>query len=132
MAFPQSGSQEIESEPLYRVKCILCPANEGKTQAVGFDQNYDGRWHEGISGAFAIYKKLAALSQGSLRSTYIVHLLDDFLHQGPNGSHQCLVFELLGPSVDAVVADYGEFGDRLEPETIFSPTPRQIHLYRYS
>ena len=44
-------------------------------------------------------------SQGSLSSNYIVQLLDSFMHEGPNGDHQCLVFELLGPSVDKVLAD---------------------------
>lgn len=49
---------------------------------------------------------------------YIVKLLDDFLHTGPNGTHQCLVFELLGPSVDMVLQDYHISGDQLEPDTI--------------
>lgn len=47
-------------------------------------------------------------SHGDLGSKYIVQLLDDFVHQGPNGSHQCLVFELLGPSIDAVLEEYQE------------------------
>ena len=59
-------------------------------------------------------RSLAGHSQGK----YIVQLLDEFSHHGPNGSHQCLVFELLGPSLDTVVADYGEGGDRLGPETV--------------
>ena len=64
------------------------------------------------------FRSLAAHSQGSLCSKYIVQLLDEFLHRGPNGSHQCLVFELLGPSVDIILEEYREFGDRLEPETV--------------
>ena len=51
-------------------------------------------------------------------SDFIPRLLDNFTHTGPNGVHQCLVSELLGPSVDAVVADYHMGGDRLESETI--------------
>ena len=39
-------------------------------------------------------------------------------HQGRNGTHQCLAFELLGPTVDAVVGDIHDDGDVLEPETI--------------
>ncbi|KAK9369387.1 kinase-like domain-containing protein [Lipomyces kononenkoae] len=61
---------------------------------------------------------LARHAEGSLCSKYVAQLLDEFLHQGPNGTHQCLVFELLGPSVDAVVGDYHESGDFFEPETI--------------
>jgi serine/threonine-protein kinase SRPK3 len=56
---------------------------------------------------------------------YIVQLLDSFIHQGHNGCHQCLVFELLGPSVDAVVADYHMGGDSLEASTILRIT-RQL------
>ncbi|KAG8163084.1 hypothetical protein KVR01_007562 [Diaporthe batatas] len=35
--------------------------------------------------------------------TCIVRLLDDFHHTGPNGRHQCLVLELLGPSLINVI-----------------------------
>jgi serine/threonine-protein kinase SRPK3 len=61
---------------------------------------------------------LADYSQGNLSSKYIVQLLDCFTHQGPNGIHQCLVFELLGPSVGRVLEDYHGSGDQLEPATI--------------
>ncbi|KAH8808513.1 kinase-like domain-containing protein [Xylogone sp. PMI_703] len=37
---------------------------------------------------------------------YIVQLLDNFIHEGPNGYHQCFVFELLGPSVNLVLESY--------------------------
>ncbi|KAK0666764.1 serine-threonineeeee protein kinase [Cercophora samala] len=30
---------------------------------------------------------------------YICHLVDDFEHQGPNGTHVCLVFELMGETL---------------------------------
>ena len=61
---------------------------------------------------------LAGYCQERLHSKYIVQLLDHFFHQGPNGTHQCLVFELLGPTVDTVVQMVHEVGDVLEPETI--------------
>ena len=57
----------------------------------------------------------------------IVQLLDSFIHQGPNGSHQCFIFELLGPTIDTVVADYHLGGERLEPKTILKLT-RQLLL----
>ena len=31
------------------------------------------------------------------------------------GGHQCLVFELLGPSISTVIQDYHKIGDFLEP-----------------
>ncbi|UPK95958.1 hypothetical protein LCI18_006893 [Fusarium solani-melongenae] len=30
---------------------------------------------------------------------YVCHLVDDFEHQGPNGTHTCLVFELMGETL---------------------------------
>lgn len=51
-------------------------------------------------------------------SDYIPHLLDHFPHNGSNGVHQCMVSEMLGPSVSTVVEDYHTGGDRLEPDTI--------------
>ncbi|KAF9071233.1 kinase-like domain-containing protein [Rhodocollybia butyracea] len=30
---------------------------------------------------------------------HVVHLLDEFKHHGPNGTHQCIVTEVLGPSL---------------------------------
>lgn len=62
---------------------------------------------------------LAEHSKGSLGAEHIVQLLDNFLHDGPNGCHQCLVFELLGPTVNMFVTDYSEDGDRLDVDTIF-------------
>ena len=63
-------------------------------------------------------RSLAMHSGGDLCSKHIVDLLDDFLHQGPNGIHQCPVFELLGPTVDMIVSDNHTVGDLLEPEII--------------
>ena len=44
----------------------------------------------------SLLQSLAGNFQGNLHSEYIVQLLDHFVHQGPNGTHQCLLFELLG------------------------------------
>lgn len=63
-------------------------------------------------------QSLAQHSQGNLASKYLVQLYDQFLHNGPNGTHQCLVFELLGPSVGAVLRDLTECNMELEPEVI--------------
>ena len=32
-----------------------------------------------------------------------MHVVDDFDLEGPNGTHRCLVFELLGPSVPNMI-----------------------------
>jgi len=61
-------------------------------------------------------KAISAYSQENPGSKYIVTLLDDFIHYGPNGCHQCLVFELHGPTINLLVECYQD--ERLEPETI--------------
>ena len=65
-----------------------------------------------------ILRALTQCSSVSPGSEHIVKLLDDFLHQGPNGCHQCLVFELLGPTVNVMVNDAYHFGERLDTDTI--------------
>ncbi|KAJ8058231.1 hypothetical protein OCU04_012427 [Sclerotinia nivalis] len=57
---------------------------------------------------------------------HIVRQLDDFVHHGPNGCHQCLVFELLGPSVDTIANDYSESGDQLDPKIILKITTQML------
>lgn len=47
-----------------------------------------------------------------------VRLLDCFAHQGPNGTHNCLVTELLGPSVSNVMSCYQYMDQVLRPDTI--------------
>lgn len=37
--------------------------------------------------------------QSQLGYAYVCHLVDDFEHQGPNGTHVCLVFELMGETL---------------------------------
>ncbi|KAK2590413.1 hypothetical protein QQS21_011900 [Conoideocrella luteorostrata] len=59
-------------------------------------------------------------------SDRVAHLIDSFVHVGPNGSHQCTVTELLGPSVDSVVADYHAGGERLEPDIILKITKQLL------
>lgn len=65
-------------------------------------------------------REVSTLQSLQLKGTskYIPKLIDHFTHTGPNGVHQCLVSELLGPSVDNVVSSYHAVGDRVEPEII--------------
>ncbi|KAL9107883.1 MAG: hypothetical protein Q9227_007301 [Pyrenula ochraceoflavens] len=36
-------------------------------------------------------------------SDHVLHLLDDFQIQGPNGIHDCLVYEVLGPNLATII-----------------------------
>lgn len=53
------------------------------------------------------------------------HLLDKFSHEGPNGRHNCLVTELLGPSIASVCSLYALIGQTLRPETVMRAS-RQV------
>lgn len=46
------------------------------------------------------------LSSHNARLKYTVHLLDSFDLRGPNGSHKCLVQELLGPNIPDAIDAY--------------------------
>lgn len=37
---------------------------------------------------------------------HVVQLLDQFQHEGPNGTHSCLVLELLGPIISSEAESY--------------------------
>ncbi|KAI5860175.1 putative serine protein kinase [Durotheca rogersii] len=45
-------------------------------------------------------------------SLYITQLLSEFQHHGPNGIHNCLVFEPMGPSVNTMVEELPQFKPR--------------------
>lgn len=68
---------------------------------------------------------------------FVVHLLDIFQHEGPNGLHQCLVFELLGPSLDGLAQStmYDAIGaiddnsveDRIDSEVILRVSQQLLY-----
>lgn len=63
--------------------------------------------------------------------SYIVQLLDCFSHHGPNGIHQCLVLELLGPVVDIVLADYNEGCDNLDPDFVLRMSTQLLRAIKF-
>ena len=42
---------------------------------------------------------------------HVSHLLDDFEHRGPNGTHVCLIFELMGETLGSFAGWYGGMVD---------------------
>ncbi|KAL5316744.1 hypothetical protein ACEPPN_015795 [Leptodophora sp. 'Broadleaf-Isolate-01'] len=70
-----------------------------------------------------------------LRETTAIHhfvrRFDGFLHHGPNGCHQCIVFELLGPSVESIAEDYRQGGDQLESETILKIVTQMLEAISF-
>lgn len=45
-------------------------------------------------------------------ASFFTQLLDDFTLDGPNGTHRCLVFEPMGPSVNSMVEELPQFRPR--------------------
>ncbi|KAH8912483.1 kinase-like protein [Coniochaeta sp. PMI_546] len=52
-----------------------------------------------VSGDLLVHDSLRTATNGDY-SRHIVVLLDSFTHQGPNGTHLCLVYEAMGPNVN--------------------------------
>lgn len=52
-----------------------------------------------------ILKHLSTCGLNHPAKKHIMALLDDFEHQGPNGAHTCLVFEVMGPSSASMVEE---------------------------
>ncbi|OXV09565.1 hypothetical protein Egran_02673, partial [Elaphomyces granulatus] len=61
----------------------------------------------------------------------IVQLLDSFVHQGPNGQHQCLVFELLGPTVARIIGEYNEANETIEPRVILRMSEQLLEAIEF-
>ncbi|KAG7141482.1 Serine/threonine-protein kinase SKY1 like [Verticillium longisporum] len=43
---------------------------------------------------------------------HVTQLLDEFEHSGPNSIYKCLVFELMGPSINSIVEELLQFNPR--------------------
>lgn len=66
-------------------------------------------------------KKLASIHP---RPPHVMHVIDDFNLEGPNGTHRCLVFELLGPSVPDMVDAH--FPDGRLPGKLVKAIAKQV------
>lgn len=76
-------------------------------------------------------RELVQKSHRNPGSERIVRLLDEFEHHGPNGYHQCLVFELLGPTVGMEVQAAREFKERLEMDTIIKVSTQVLEAVAF-
>ena len=58
---------------------------------------------------------------------HIIELLDEFKHEGPNGTHPCLVFEPLEPSAQAEAECYKS--NRLPGKIAWKTTQALAYIY---
>lgn len=72
------------------------------------------------------YQRLAKLPQESRLSTFFVQLRDHFFHQGPNGNHLCLVTELLGPRLPAILEELRDKDRWLAPNIVLKVTRKLL------
>jgi serine/threonine protein kinase len=56
----------------------------------------------------SILEKISSVASEDPDSQHITVLLDEFQHEGPNGKHQCLVFEAMGATVASLVEELPE------------------------
>jgi serine/threonine protein kinase len=56
----------------------------------------------------SILEKISSVASKDPDAQHITILLDEFQHEGPNGKHQCLVFEAMGASVASLVEELPE------------------------
>jgi serine/threonine protein kinase len=56
----------------------------------------------------SILEKISSAASKDPDSKHITILLDEFQHEGPNGKHQCLVFEAMGATAASLVEELPE------------------------
>jgi serine/threonine protein kinase len=56
----------------------------------------------------SILEKISSKASKDPDSQHITVLLDEFQHEGPNGKHQCLVFEAMGATAASLVEELPE------------------------
>ncbi|KAJ8610575.1 hypothetical protein MRB53_038480 [Persea americana] len=107
-AFPQCGLLGTFGEhDMYQLRWLVLMTLERLEQWVSIkiltaeqsqiSAEVDG-WQNRSSREVASLQRLKDCS-------HVVRLLDTFVHEGPNGSHQCIVLELLGPTINMIVDD---------------------------
>jgi len=75
--------------------------------------------------------EFAKLPHQSTDPASIVELINDFTLEGPNGCHQCIVFELLGLMVNLIVTDFHEDNDRLPAKDMFTIATRLLQTVAF-
>lgn len=87
-----------------------------------------------MSGSIHESEILRYLSQAAPTDSaqYITRLLDEFEHQGSNGTHKCLVFEPMGPSVNSMVEELPQFKPRKRGMKIRYPPQMAMSILKQS
>lgn len=90
---------------------------------MGCDENSDSREFQESKDSRELESYQRVARPGL--STFFVQLRDHFFHQGPNGSHLCLVTELLGPSLPRILEELSDKDRWLAPNIVLK-SARQL------
>lgn len=85
----------------------------------------DGHYTETALDEIQLLQRVTTSSQRHPGHTHVVGLVDDFRHDGPNGSHVCMVFEVLGENLLGLIKRYQHRG---VPTHIVRQIAKQILL----
>jgi serine/threonine-protein kinase SRPK3 len=85
----------------------------------------DGHYTETALDEIQLLQKLVTSNPNHPGRRHTVQLLDDFRHVGPNGSHVCMVFEVLGENLLGLIKRYQHRG---VPAHIVKQITKQVLL----
>jgi serine/threonine-protein kinase SRPK3 len=72
----------------------------------------DSLWLESCVNYFDKDEAEKIRSEPTREHCFVVQLLNSFMHQGPNGKHVCMVFEILGVNLLEIIKRYNYKGVR--------------------
>ena len=85
----------------------------------------DGHYTETALDEIQLLQRVVSSSQTHPGRCHVVGLVDNFRHSGPNGSHVCMVFEVLGENLLGLIKRYQHRG---VPQHIVKQVAKQVLL----
>ena len=85
----------------------------------------DGHYTETALDEIQLLQRVVSSSPIHAGRCHVVGLVDDFRHDGPNGSHVCMVFEVLGENLLGLIKRYQHRG---VPQHIVKQIAKQVLL----
>ena len=85
----------------------------------------DGHYTETALDEIQLLQRVVSSSESHAGRCHVVGLVDNFRHTGPNGSHVCMVFEVLGENLLGLIKRYQHRG---VPQHIVKQIAKQVLL----
>ena len=85
----------------------------------------DGHYTETALDEIQLLQRVVSSSQSHAGRCHVVGLVENFRHVGPNGSHVCMVFEVLGENLLGLIKRYQHRG---VPQHIVKQVAKQVLL----